>query len=84
MGIIKDAKLDALRKEAERALQEGRWVFAPRLNTPATQHNFSGSISGWAEMIEMIESLGWGMAHWSVSTDPKGRPEAYPLFRRRA
>ncbi|WP_066374008.1 hypothetical protein [Herbidospora mongoliensis] len=84
MGWIKDAKAAQLREEAERALKEGRYTFAPRLNTPMTQHNLSGSIAGWAEMIEMIESVGWQMQFWSVSTDPKGRPEAYPLFRRRA
>ncbi|WP_329520419.1 hypothetical protein [Spirillospora sp. NBC_01491] len=56
-------------------------VFAPRLNTPMSQHGMSGSIAGWAEMIEGIESAGWTMSDWSVSTDQKGRPKAYPLFR---
>jgi hypothetical protein len=83
MGFIKQAKSDAVAKEAQRAIEEGRTVFAPRLNTPMTHPGLSGSIPGWAEMIEAIEAAGWTMVDWSVSTDQKGRPEAYPLFRRR-
>lgn len=82
MGFIKSAKQNMVREEAERAVAEGRRVFAPRLNTPMTQHGMSGSIAGWAEMIESIEDCGWTLDHWSVATDAKDRPEAYPLFRR--
>ena len=81
MGFIKDAKRDAVVTEAKRAIEEGRTVYVPRLNTPKTHHGMSGSIPGWAEMIEGIEEAGWELARWSVSTDEKGRPEAYPLFR---
>lgn len=85
MGFIKDAKAGVLVEEAVRARAEGRTVFTPRLNAPASSaHNFSGSISGWAEMIEAIEGAGWAMYHWTVSVDDKGRPEAFPLFRPRA
>lgn len=83
MGFIKQAKQDAIAAEAVRAVQEGRRVFAPKLNTPMSQHGMSGSIAGWAEMIEAIEDAGWTMTDWSVAHDAKGRPEAYPLFRRR-
>lgn len=85
MGFIKDAKANQLISEAVRARTEGRTVFTPRLNAPAASagHNFSGSIAGWAEMIEGIEGAGWAMYHWSVSVDEKGRAEAFPLFRPR-
>ncbi len=73
----------ALRSEAERAVKEGRTVFTPMLNTPASQSALSGSVAGWAEMIESVESAGWTLTAWSVSTDHKGRPQAYPLFRLR-
>jgi hypothetical protein len=82
MGFIKQAKVDEMTKEATRAVEEGRTVFAPKLNTPITQHGFTGSIAGWAEMIEAIESAGWALTDWAVALDSKGRPEAYPLFRR--
>ena len=84
MGIFKEAKVSALGDEARRAAEEGRTVFAPKLNTPASQHGLSGAISGWAEMIEGVEAEGWRLDHWSVAMDAKGRPEAYPLFRRAA
>jgi hypothetical protein len=83
MGFMKQVKVDGIIKEAARAVEEGRTVFAPKLNTPATQHSFSGSIAGWAEMIEAVEAAGWTMTEWTVAHDSKGRPEAYPLFRRR-
>lgn len=83
MGFIKDAKANMVATEAERARAEGRTVFAPRLNAGASNAGTSGSVSGWAEMIEAIEAAGWAMYHWSVAIDEKGRAEAYPLFRPR-
>jgi hypothetical protein len=82
MGFFKDTKVQNLATEAQRAVDEGRRVFAPRLNTPGTHHNMSGSIAGWAEMVEGVEECGWRLAEWAVCVDSKGRPEAYPLFRR--
>lgn len=83
MGLIKQQKADSIATEAQRALAEGRTVFAPKLNTPMLQHSFSGSIAGWAEQIEAVEAQGWALYHWAVGIDGKGRPEAYPLFRPR-
>jgi hypothetical protein len=83
MGLVKDTRAAVLRIEAERALQQGRWVFTPTLTT-TTGYETSGSISGWAEMIEAVEEVGWTLYHWSASLDIHGNPQAYPLFRRRA
>jgi hypothetical protein len=82
MGFLKDTKANMLTTEATRARAEGRSVFVPLLNTPTATSGMSGSISGWAEMIEAVESAGWRLDQWSVSTDTNGRPQAYPLFRR--
>jgi hypothetical protein len=57
-------------------------VFVPKLNTPATASGLSGAVPGWAEMIESIEAAGWRLDQWAVAEDTKGRPQAYPLFRR--
>jgi hypothetical protein len=84
MGIFKTAKADSIAAEARRAVEEGRLWFSPRLNTPFTQHNMSGSIAGWAEMIEAVEREGWQLVDWTVARDKKDRPEAYPLFRLQA
>jgi hypothetical protein len=82
MGIFKDAKVSTLAAEATKAAEAGRSVFAPKLNTPATQHSLSGEIVDWSMMVAAVESAGWRLEHWSVAMDAKGRPEAYPLFRR--
>lgn len=82
MGFIKDMKANVVSTEAARAITEGRTVYAPMLNTPATQSGTSGSVSGWAEMIESIEACGWRLDQWAIAQDSKGRPQAYPLFRR--
>jgi hypothetical protein len=81
MGFIKQAMAENIAIKARRALEQGRAVFAPKLNTPMTQHGLSASIAGWAEQIEAIEDAGWALWHWSAALDNKGRPEAYPLFR---
>jgi hypothetical protein len=82
MAWMKDSKAAAISKEAERAIAEGRTAFTPMLNTPSTRGEQSGSIGGWAEMIEAVEAAGWTLTAWSVAQDNKGRPQAYPLFRR--
>jgi hypothetical protein len=83
MGMFKDAKAAGLGKEASKALEDGATVFTPRLNFPATMHGLSGNVSDWAAMVQEIESVGWTLVQWSVAMDTKGRPEAYPVFRRR-
>lgn len=83
MGMFKDAKAGALGKEAAKALEDGAYFFTPRLNFPATMHGLSGNVSDWSAMVQEVESVGWALTHWSVAMDTKGRPEAYPVFRRR-
>ncbi|MFD8618282.1 hypothetical protein [Streptomyces sp. NPDC059513] len=82
MGFLNSAKSDMLGKAAKEAHEKGRKVFTPFLNMPATQGNMSGPIDAWAEMIEAVEAEGWTLAEWSVGLDAKGKPQAYPLFRR--
>ena len=82
MGIFKDAKAATLAKEAAKARDNGQVVFAAMLNTPATQHTMSGEINDWSLMIGAVEAEGWFLSHWATAADTKGRPQAYPLFRR--
>lgn len=87
MGWIKDAKANMLAKQAAEAYAAGHRVFAAMLNTPSSQSSsftMSGEVRGWAEMIEAIEEQGWALWQWAVGADVKGRPQAYPLFRRRS
>lgn len=83
MGFLKETKANAIGNEAEKAFTEGRAVFTPRLNYPATMHGLTGNIDDWSQMIQSVESAGWSMVEWTVAMDTKGRPEAYPVFRRR-
>jgi hypothetical protein len=58
MGFLKDVKSAGIAMEAARAAEEGRTVFAPMLNTPSSNSGLSGSVGGWAEMIESVEAEG--------------------------
>ncbi|MBL7494458.1 hypothetical protein I6A60_01855 [Frankia sp. AgB1.9] len=82
MGMIRDVKVKKVADEARRALEEDRWVFIVRLNTPQRLGDMTGTVGDWAEIIEAVEYEGWALAEWSVSEGPKG-PAAFPLFRRR-
>jgi hypothetical protein len=81
MPWIKDTKAQSMQVEAKRALEEGRTVFVCRVNTPMTHHTMSGSMPGFAEQIEAVESLGWRLEHASFTQDSKSRPEGYFVFR---
>ncbi|MEU3369826.1 hypothetical protein ACFYM2_26940 [Streptomyces sp. NPDC006711] len=82
MGWIKDAKAEAISKEAQRALDEGRTVFVCRVNQGSLQSNYSGSLSGVAEQIEAVEALGWQLDQASFSHDHRDHASAFLIFRR--
>lgn len=82
MGLIKDVKAGTIGTEAAKARDKGRGTFAAMLNTPMSQHGMSGGIDDWAVMIDAVEAEGWVLSSWSVAMDTKGRPQAYPVFRR--
>jgi hypothetical protein len=82
MGLIRNMKAGVVENDAARAFAAGAGVFTPRLNYPATHSPASGGIADWSQMVDAIEAVGWRLEHWSVASDAKGRPEAYPLFRR--
>jgi hypothetical protein len=82
MGWIKDAKAEAIAKEAARAIEEGRQVFVARVNVGMTHHLMSGSVPGFAEQIEAVEDAGWRLDQMSFCQDAKDKPEGYFLFRR--
>ncbi|GAA2516758.1 hypothetical protein [Winogradskya humida] len=81
MGWIKDAKAEALAKEARKAIEDGRRVHVVRINVGMTQQQLSGSLAGFAEQIEAVEDAGWVMHDMSFGNDKQGKPEGYFLFR---
>lgn len=82
MGIFKDTKAGALGNAARKAREDGRGTFAAMLNSPMTQADLSSEIEDWSVMIDAVQAEGWALAHWTVGQDRKGRPQAYPVFRR--
>lgn len=82
MGWIKDAKADAIKQHAQRAIEENHFVFVCRVNQGALQSNWSGPLSGVAEQIEAVEALGWQLDQASFSHDHKDHASAFLIFRR--
>lgn len=62
MGIVRDAMAKIARVEAARARSEGRAIFVYRCNVPRASSRASGSVSGAAEVIEVIEGEGWSLS----------------------
>lgn len=83
MAFIKDAKAEKLAQQAAQAYANGQMVFAVMLNTPTFNMGLSGEITDWSGMIEAVERQGFFLAHWAASVDSHGKPQAYPVFRRR-
>lgn len=82
MGWIKDTKNTALANDAQKAWDEGSWVFTPLLNMPASHAGLSGRIADWEGMMHAVMQVGWQLHTWAVCSDSKGRPQAQPLFMR--
>ena len=83
MGWVRNAKSDALAREAGKARANGQQVFAVKLNYPGSKADFSGEVADWSAMIEAVESQGWALCHFAGAADTKGRPEALCVFRPR-
>jgi hypothetical protein len=75
MGWLKDARSSVAAKHAARALEEGRTVLLFNMNIPRTKVEGT-PVSGVAEQIEAIESVGWRLDKMSFSDS------GYFLFRR--
>ena len=83
VGLIKDAKSKSLGEQAARAIAEGRFVFACRVNEGGWNDNWGGSLSGVAEQIEAVESAGWYLDKASFLPGKGDKVSAFLIFRRR-
>lgn len=79
MGFADDLAL--ITSQAERARAAGRPVFIARLKTSMWNQPGFGETHEWEDLVIAVESRGWRLAHWSVSTDQSGSMHAWPLFR---
>lgn len=82
MGFIKDAKAKSISEQAQRAVAEGRAVFACRVNEGGWNDNWGGSLSGVAEQIEAIEAVGWRLDQSSFLPGKGDKVSAFLIFRR--
>ena len=83
MGMIRNSKADKLAGQAREAHAAGQFFFAAMLNSPWSNLGLSGEIADWSQMIEAVEREGWTLSYWAASSDNKGNPQGYPVFRRR-
>ena len=83
MGMIRDTKANMLANQARSAYVNGQFIFAAMLNSPWSNIGASGEIPDWSQMIEAVEREGWVLFQWAGSSDSRGNPQAYPVFRRR-
>lgn len=82
MGWIRDTKADVLGEEAKYVRNAGGEVFVAVLNEPKTRVGWTGEVKDWTAAVAAVEAQGWRLEHWTTTTDPKGQPQAYPVFRR--
>ena len=78
-------KNDSMRKDAQAAWDEGSPVFTPILNMPSNRAGaaaMSGRVVDWEQMLAAIYDVGWRLHTWAVTSDPKGKVQAQPLFTR--
>lgn len=83
MGIVRNAKANHISGQAQTAHANGQYIFAALLNAPQWTFGASGEVPDWSAMIEAVETQGWALAQFAGTTDAKGNPQAYAVFRRR-
>ncbi len=81
--MAKESDLRKLADEARSALEHEQEFFTPRLKSSGWSAPKEGEIEAWSQGLQVIESAGWTLVHWSTATDAGGVPSAYPVFRRR-
>lgn len=79
-AAMKEAKLQSIHDDAQKAIDEGRVVFAYRINDGSL--NSSGSLDVLAQHIEVIEKVGWQLDQSTFAHDNDGDASAFLVFRR--
>jgi hypothetical protein len=82
MGLMGTLKGGVLKNAAMEAWNGGERYFTPLLKFPLAKADLYGVVKDWPGMIDAVESVGWELHTWSVTSDERGLPQALPLFRR--
>lgn len=81
MAFFKDIKADAVKKDAQRAIDENRKVFVLQMRAGATfDADLTRPIPGFAETMEAVESLRWVLDK-STFLIHGNKPSAYLIYR---
>ena len=80
--MSRESDLEQLRDQASAAYAAGQPVFVVRLAAGVWGTPGKGAMEPWGESVFAVESAGWTLEHWSVTTDASGQFNAFPLFRR--
>ncbi|WP_295701133.1 hypothetical protein [Lapillicoccus sp.] len=80
--MSRESDLEQLRDQASAAYAAGQSVFVVRLAAGLWGTPGKGAMEPWGESVSAVESVGWRLAEWTVTTDTSGHFNAFPLFRR--
>lgn len=80
--MSRESDLQQLQDQSRAAYAAGQPVFVVRLASGVWGSPGKGAMDPWSESVHAVESAGWVLEHWSVTTDASGQFNAFPLFRR--
>ncbi len=79
--MSRESDLRDLQSQASAAYQQGQPIFVARLKLGVWGIP-TGVVPAWGESIHTVESAGWVLDKWAVTTDSGGASSAFPVFRR--
>lgn len=80
--MSREKDLANLMQQARDAYERGQPVFVAKLKISAWAPADHGEVVAFSESVAAVESLGWRLDQWTVSSDSGGVACGYPLFRR--
>lgn len=80
--MSRESDLHELKEQATSAYAAGQPLLVVRLVSRLWGNPARGVMEPWGESISVIESAGWRLDRWTVTTDTSGQFSAFPLFRR--
>ncbi len=81
MGLIKTVKTIAAGADAKRARDERHTIYVHRFGMPGIGTYSSSSVSGAADVIEIIERVGWKLEHMTFSAETRAQGALVMMFR---
>ena len=80
--MSRESDLRNLQSQASDAYEKGWSIFVARLKIGVWSMTPTGMVPVWGESIHTVESAGWVLDKWAVTTDSGGASSAFPVVRR--